>query len=109
MGCNRIVRMFTTRGGRFISSARVCLVLRSYAPITLVVTSLDRIENVFIEMRKVLERRVPTMLAFSILHPVVDAFTITSLNNARVGEKVELKLRNNPLFNNIELTTFLQK
>jgi hypothetical protein len=103
MGCNRIVRMFTTRGGRFISSARVCLVLRSYAPITLVVTSLDRIENVFIEMRKVLERRVPTMLAFSILHPVVDTFTITSLVNVRrVGYKAEPRNSNNierlPLF-----------
>jgi hypothetical protein len=77
------------------------------APIILVAPSLDRIENVFIEMRKVSDRCAPTMLAFSVLHPAVDAFTITSLSNVGVGEKAEP--RNNLLFNNIELTTFRQK
>jgi hypothetical protein len=46
---------------------------------------------------------VPTMLAFSILHPVVDTFTITSLVNVRrVGYKAEPRNSNNierlPLF-----------
>jgi hypothetical protein len=51
------------------------------APITLAATSLERIENALIEMQKALDGCVPTTLAFSMLHPAVGAFAITSLCN----------------------------
>lgn len=49
------------------------------ASVATVSISLDRVKNVFVEVRKVLNTPVVTILAFSILDTIMDAFAAAAL------------------------------